>query len=225
MRSPNRAPGGAVGDGRGNPPGAVPGVSAQHVWVPTRVEATWGAIAGIGVACLGTPLGLLAAACTPRLATGFYYAADGRTLFPSEAVEGDRAAIGGDAVMLAVLAGAGVMVGLLALLARRRAPLGVVVGVLVGGLVGGEVAMAVAHLVVHGDQTAHVVAVVRRTGGIFQARPYIRGRVDFVALPAAALLVFLLGNVRYLLSDSRRARAQPLSAAPEPVAAARLRHR
>lgn len=50
--------------------------------------------------------------------------------------------------------------------------------------------MGVGHLAVHADYSRALAAPAdgRR---IFQVRPYVRGRVDFVVLPLVALLVVL----------------------------------
>ncbi len=149
------------------------------------------------VALLGTPLGLLSAALTPRLAQYLLGPPDFSRLFFTPSAEYDPARLAGDGVMLAVLAGAGLLVGLLALAGRRTAALGTVLGLLVGGLVAGVVAMAVDHLVLAPGYAAVPRTDVNST--VISLRPYVGGHVDFVALPLVALLVFLAGNVPYLL--------------------------
>lgn len=165
----------------------------------SRGELVTAVVVAVVVAAVGAPLGLLAAALTPRVGMYLAKAPDvgyPRPVFLQDAEE-NAAAIGGDGVLIAVLAGAGLLVGLVAVLLRRRAPLGSVLGVLVGGLVAGVIAMAVGHGVVHGDYAA-VPASAVNTGKAFQLRPYVRGRVDFVVLPVVALIVFLLANARWL---------------------------
>lgn len=175
----------------------------------SRVEVLTAVVVAVVVAAVGAPLGLLAAALTPRVGMSLFR--DPSQGYPTAAfvqsAEENRAAIGGDGVLIAVLAGAGLLFGLAAVLLRRRAPFGAVLGVLVGGLVAGLVAMAVAHVVVHGGYAA-VPASALDTGKVFQLRPYIRGRVDFVVLPTIALIVFLLANVRWMWRTGRSAPAE-----------------
>jgi hypothetical protein len=148
------------------------------------------------LALLGAGLGLIAAGVTPDQAVRFFQG-NGDAIFLSTVREEDATAVAGDIVMVGVLGGAGILVGLAALLGRRVAPMGIVVGLIVGGCLGGLDAMAVAHLAVHGDYRHLPV------GPISQVRPYVRGRADFVALPITALVAYLLGNVPWLVRNRR----------------------
>ena len=176
----------------------------------------------VGVALLligvGGALGLVAAAVTPHVAqTLFQDPTQGypRALFLAVAEE-DKAAIGGDAVVLVVLVAGGLLAGAGSLALRRIAPFGAVIGIVVGGLLGGALTMAVAHIVVHRSDAAVPLHAVN-TGAVFQLRPYIRGRVDFVAFPSVALVTFLAGNLPwYVRTRSAAGRGTELGA-PEPL--------
>jgi len=151
------------------------------------------------LAAAGSGLGLIAAALTPDLASGLYV---DPTFISAYAVE-DRAVFGGDGVMIAVLAVAGVVVGLAALRGRANRPMGTVVGVLVGGLAAGLVAMAVDHVVLHHANAGATRQLLAQMGGVVQLRPYVRGSADFAVLPLIALLTFLAGNARWLVGSRR----------------------
>lgn len=147
----------------------------------------------------GAGLGLIAAALTPDLGSGLYV---DPTFISAYAVE-DKAVFGGDGVMLAVLAVAGLLVGLAALRGRVDRPMGMVLGVLVGGIAAGAAAMAVDHLVLHQSNAGATRQLLAQMGGEVQLRPYVRGSVDFLALPLIALLTFLVGNARWLVRSRR----------------------
>lgn len=155
-------------------------------------RAAW--ISGF-LALAGGGLGLVAAALTPHLASGLYL---DPTFVSAYAVE-DRAVFGGDGVMIAVLATAGVLAGLLALLGRADRPVGTVVGIVAGGMLAGLVAMAVDHVVLHHVNAAPTRLLLARMGGEVQLKPYVRGSADFLVLPLFAALTFLAGNARWLL--------------------------
>lgn len=152
------------------------------------------------LAAAGGGLGLLAAALTPHLGSGLY--ADPR--FVSAYAVEDKAVFGGDGVMIAVLAVAGILVGLLALRGRDDRPMGTVVGVLVGGLAAGLAAMAVDHIALQQANAGPTRQLLAQMGGEVQLRPYVRGSADFLVLPLLALLVYLAGNVRWLVRSRRR---------------------
>jgi hypothetical protein len=148
----------------------------------------------------GAALGLIAAALTPDLGSGLYV---DPTFVSAYAVE-DKAVFGGDGIMIAVLAVAGLVAGLAALRGRADRPMGTVAGVLVGGIVAGLVAMAVDHLVLHQANVAPTRQLLAQMGGEVQLRPYVRGSADFLVLPLVALLAFLAGNARWLVRSRRR---------------------
>jgi hypothetical protein len=160
------------------------------------------------LAVTGAALGLLAAALTPHVAMSLFE--DASVGYPKpvflQVVEEDRAAFGGDAVMIAVLAGAGVVVGVLGLLLGRRVPAGTIVGILAGGVAAGLIAMAVQHHVLH-PAYAGVPVSQAGQGVVHQLRPYVRGSADFAVLPFIAALVWFAGQVPWLLrgGDARRA--------------------
>lgn len=160
----------------------------------------------------GGGLGLVAAALTPHLGSGLYL---DPTFVSAYAVE-DRATFGGDGVMIAVLAVAGILAGLLALLGRVDRPLGTVVGILAGGVLAGLVAMAVDHIALHHANAGPTRLLLARMGGEVQLKPYVRGSVDFLVLPLFAALTFLAGNARWL---ARRRTARSAAAASSGTAA------
>lgn len=148
----------------------------------------------------GAGLGLVAAGLTPHLGSGLYV----HPHFVSAYAVEDPAVFGGDGVMIAVLAAAGVLVGLAALLGRDDRPMGTVVGVLAGGVVAGLVAMAVDHIALHQANAGPTRQLLAQMGGEVQLRPYVRGSADFLVLPFFALLVFLAGNVPWLVRARRK---------------------
>lgn len=155
--------------------------------------AGWG-VAGLAVS--GAALGLLAAALTPHVA--MVVVRDSSQGYPHalflQAAEEDRAGFGGDGVLLAVLGGAGLLLGLGGGLLGRRRPAATVAGLLVGGCLAGLVAMAVHHEVL---ATAQVPLI--SGGRTYQLRPYARGPVDFAVLPFVALVVWFACQLPWLL--------------------------
>lgn len=151
------------------------------------------------LALAGGGLGLVAAALTPHLGSGLYV----DPAFVSAYAVEDPAVFGGDGVMIAVLAAAGLLVGLAALRGRTDRPMGTVVGVLVGGAAAGLVAMAVDHIVLHHLNAGPTHLLLAQRGGEVQLRPYVRGSADFLVLPLLALAAFLAGNVRWLVRSER----------------------
>lgn len=162
------------------------------------------------LAFLGVPLGLLAAALTPHLASGLYPGGPdgGAPFFLSAAREEDPAVFGGDGVMLAVLAGAGLLVGVAAVVWGRRCRGGTICGVVLGGALAGLVAMAVHHQVLH-PAYARIPLTPGSVGASVQLRPYVRGTADFAVLPFVAVLVVLLSNVRWLLGGGASVAESP----------------
>lgn len=152
------------------------------------------------LAASGTGLGLVAAALTPHLGSGLYV--DPR--FVSAYAVEDPAVFGGDGVMIAVLAAAGVLVGLGALRGRTNRPVGTVVGALAGGVLAGLVAMAVDHIALHQANAAPTHQLLAQMGGEVQLQPYVRGSADFLVLPLFAMLVFLAGNVPWFVRSRRK---------------------
>ncbi|HEX7355108.1 MAG TPA: hypothetical protein VF288_09785 [Mycobacteriales bacterium] len=152
------------------------------------------------LAPLGAGLGFVAAALTPHLGSGLYVDPQ----FVSAYAVEDKAVFGGDGVMIAVLAASGVLLGLASLRGRDDRPVGTVLGVLAGGIAAGLVAMAVDHLVLHQANAAPTRRLLAQMGGEVQLRPYVRGSADFLVLPLFGLVVFLLGNARWLVRSRRR---------------------
>jgi hypothetical protein len=152
------------------------------------------------LALTGAGLGLVAAALTPELGSGLYV---DPTFVSAYAVE-DKAVFGGDGVLIAVLAVAGLVVGLAALRGRVDRPMGTVVGVLAGGIAAGLVTMAVDHLVLHHANAGPTRQLLAQMGGEVQLHPYVRGSADFLVLPLVALLTFLAGNARWLVRSHRQ---------------------
>jgi hypothetical protein len=190
--------------------------AADPAATPARPRFEFGVALGVTLLLVGAGglLGLLAAALTPHVAQVLFQ--DPTQGYPHalflQAAEEDKAAFGGDGVMLAVLAGGGLLAGLGSLLLARVAPLGAVIGLLVGGLVGGALAMAVAHIVVHGGYAAVPASAVNGPG-VYELRPYVRGRVDFLLFPVVALVVFAVGNAPWYLRP-RPPAPQPWTSAP-----------
>jgi hypothetical protein len=153
---------------------------------PAGAEVRMGLITAIAVAALGAPLGALWAITVPHIAV--FHTGTGRGYLLPLAEE-DRAAAGGDLVMILVLLIAGLLVGGAVSWACRHYLLGGALALIGGGALGGAIALAVGHVLVRGDYTP-VFAHSADNATIFQVRPYVRGSVDLVVLPLAALLVY-----------------------------------
>lgn len=159
-----------------------------------RSEARAGLVVGAVLAALGAPLGVMWAYSVPDLAV--VHGGTGRGYLLPVATE-DKADAAGDLVMILILLIAGVIAGALISWLCRRAPVGGAVGIVLGGALGGAVALAVGHVLVHGDY-GPVYAHSADYATAFHVRPYVRGTVDLVILPLAALLVY--GAVQLLQS-------------------------
>lgn len=161
-----------------------------------RGEVRAGLASGLVLLIAGPLLGVLWSVGAPSLAV--YRVGQPAYLLP--AATEDVAVPAGDAIMLGLLLGGGLLVGAMAALCRwrgRRHLPAVVLGLLVGGLLGGALAMAVAHALVHAENARAVAAP--EDGTVMQIRPYLRASVDLVALPLGALLAVLAANVVPLL--------------------------
>jgi hypothetical protein len=170
-----------------------------------RIEARTAALVGLALTALGAPLGVMWAYSVPDLAV--VHGGSGRGYLLPVATE-DRAGAAGDLVMVLILLVAGVIAGALVSALWRRTPVGVALGLLLGGAIGGAIALAVGHLLVHGDY-GPVYAHSPDYATVFHVRPYVRGTVDLVALPLAALVVW--GAVQVL-----RAVMTPAPSFPSP---------
>ncbi len=156
-----------------------------------RGEIRAGLLIAFLAAAAGAPLGSLWALVVPHVAV--VHAGTGRGYLLPNQTE-DIASAGGDLVMIAVLLGAGVVLGIGVGWFASRHPLGTVLGLLGGGALGGAVALAVGHLLVHGDY-GRVYRHSADYATVFQVRPYVRGTVDLVVLPLVALLAALAAQV------------------------------
>lgn len=162
---------------------------------------------GAALVLLGAPLGLVWSWAVPDLSV--VHVGTGRGYLLPTAAE-DAAVPAGDLVMVLILVLVGLAAGAVVTWRARRAPLGVVVGLLLGGTLAGTIALAVGHVLVRGDYTA-VYAHPADYVTPFQVRPYVRGTVDLVVLPLAALLVYgtallVRGNAGERLSSETAAR-------------------
>lgn len=173
--------------------------------LPVRAEVVRGLVVGAAMALLGAPLGVLWAFAVPHLAVQKVGAP--AYLLPVETE--DLASMGGDLVLIAIFGSVGVVAALAVHLWSSRAQLGPLVGLLLGGAVCGVIAMAVGHVLVEADY--HAVFAHIEDGRVFQVRPYVRGRGDFLILPVFSALAFGLAQVPPLL----RGRTAPQWAPPE----------
>lgn len=163
----------------------------------------------LALAASGAPLGLIWAHAVPDLAV--VHAGSGRGyLLP--AVTEDSADAAGDLVMLLILLIAGLLAGGLVSWLCRRRPVGGSIGLILGGSLAGTIALAVGHVLVRGDY-GPVYAHRADYATVFHVRPYVRGTVDLVVLPLAALLIY--GAVQLA-----RAAFSPAPAFPPPASSA-----
>ena len=149
-----------------------------------RREAVIAVLVTFGCLLLAAPAGLLWSVVAPRLSV---------TLGPdgpaAHGLEG-KAFIGGDGSFLLVVAGAGVLSGVLGWLMARRAGPWTVLGLFVGGLLAAKVAAVVGVR----PGRAHVQALLhdRTARGTVQLYLRLRSPWAVVGWPVGALTTFLL---------------------------------
>lgn len=153
-----------------------------------RRELTDGGVVALLLMLLGAPLGLIWALAVPHLAV--VKIGSPAYLYPARAE--DLASMGGDLVMVGVLAGVGIVAGL-AVAVSQRSVLGPLIGLIAGGMLCGAIAMAVGHILVEDDY--HAVLAHIGDGTVFHVRPYVRGSADFLVLPLFGALVLGLAQV------------------------------
>ena len=177
-----------------------------------RRELTEGGVVALVLTLLGAPLGLIWAHAVPHLA--IVKIGSPAYLYPTRAE--DLASMGGDLVMVGVLAGVGIVAGL-AIAVSQRAVLGPLIGLIAGGMLCGVIAMAVGHILVSGDYHAAFAHI--GDGTVFQVRPYVRGSADFLVLPLFGALAVGLAQVPSLWSNRQYRPADPVVGAYPPPAA------
>ncbi|TKJ18188.1 hypothetical protein [Blastococcus sp. CCUG 61487] len=151
-----------------------------------RADLPRAAWLALGLAVAGVPAGLLWWAIAPR--ADFRITEDGPAVIGTPSVEVQMA---GDGIFVLVLAGVGVLAGLVAWAVRRARGVTILAGLAVGTLLTGLVAWGVGTLLGRGPSEAELAEV----GAVVTTPLGLDSVAALAVAPFVALLVYLLGVI------------------------------